>query len=124
MAEPFAVYKSPNEQDREFKVDSTSKRYQTTNGQTTGPSAYVVQAGQVDVDKPSDPKKDENGDYTYLSKLRMGLTGLQDDINEFLTEQMEKAKNKKYKQDDEIRIKGEIEKLLDGGDDDDDDENE
>ena len=49
----------------------------------------------------------------------MQLTGLQDDINEFLTQQMEVAKNKKLKQDDEVRIRGEIDKLLDGGDDDD-----
>ncbi|CAR23952.1 EKC/KEOPS complex subunit GON7 [Lachancea thermotolerans] len=124
MPSPFAIYKSPNSEPREFRVDPARDRYNTTNGTTTGPSAYVLQAGQVDRDKPSEPKCNEQGEFTELSILRMALTGLQDDINEYLTQQMEVAKNKKLKQDDEQRISGEINKLLDGGDDDDDDDDD
>lgn len=119
MPSPFAIYKSPHVKSHEFQVDPSQERYNTTNGKTTGPSAYVLQAGQIDKDKPADPKLDANGTITELSTVRMQLTGLQDDINEFLTQQMEVAKNKKLKQDDEVRIRGEIDKLLDGGDDDD-----
>lgn len=123
MPEPFAVYKSPtiDAETREFKVDPSSARYLTTDGSTTGPSAYVLKAGQLDRDKPSDGKKDASGAFTTLSNLRMQLTGLQDDINEFLTRQMEQAKNKKLKEADEQRIQQEIDSLLDGGDGDDDD---
>lgn len=101
MSRPSAVYSSPTIPTQKFEVDPTDPHYQTTNGKTTGPSAYVLNAGQIDKDKPSDPKMDpENpGAPTYLSKLRMELTGIQDDINEFLTKQMEVAKNKRVKVD-------------------------
>ncbi|SCV03370.1 LANO_0G03730g1_1 [Lachancea nothofagi CBS 11611] len=124
MSLPLAVYKSPNVEEHRFQVDPSQDRYNTTNGTTTGPSAYVLEAGQIDKDKPSEPKRNEKGDFTYLSKLRMQLTGLQDDMNEYLTHQMELAKNKKLKQADEQRIRGEIDKLLDGGDGDDESEEE
>ncbi|CUS24715.1 LAQU0S18e02608g1_1 [Lachancea quebecensis] len=122
MPSPFAIYKSPSSDPRQFRVDPAQDCYNTTNGITTGPSAYVLQAGQVDRDKPSEPKHNEQGEFTELGVLRMQLTGLQDDINVYLTQQMEVAKNKKLKQDDEQRINGEINKLLDGGDDEDDEE--
>ncbi|SCU97002.1 LADA_0H03906g1_1 [Lachancea dasiensis] len=122
MGKPLAVYNSPDVENQQFLVDLSKERYNTTNGKTTGPSAYVLEAGQIDVDKPSDPKLNEEGDFTYLSKLRMQLTGLQDDINEYLTHRMEQAKNKKLKQADEQRIKEEITKLLDGGDEDDEEQ--
>ncbi|SCU96026.1 LAFA_0G03840g1_1 [Lachancea sp. 'fantastica'] len=121
MSEVSATYSSPEIEKRVFSVDSSQNRYNTTNGSTTGPSAYVLQAGQIDKDKPAEPKRSNDGEFTFLSKVRMQLTGLQDDINEFLTHQMETAKNKKLKQDDELRIKSEIDKLLDGGEDDESD---
>ncbi|KAL3234540.1 EKC/KEOPS complex subunit GON7 [Nakaseomyces bracarensis] len=117
---PSAVYTSPIEE-RSFTVDD-SDRYKTTNGVTTGPSSYVLNAGQVDRDRPSDAKVDAAGDVTYLGRLRTQLTGLQDDINEFLTAKMEQAKSKKQKTEDEQRIQKEINDLLDGGDDDDEEE--
>ena len=124
MVSPSALYTAPDVSEKRFTVDRSSEKYQTTNGRTTGPSAHVLGAGQIDVDRPSDPKFLSDGRTpTPLSILRMELTGLQDDINEFLTERMELAKNKKLKtqsQADEQRIDKEITKLLDGGDDDDD----
>lgn len=126
MSQPFATYSSPDIPNKEFIVDTKDARYNTTNGKTTGPSTYVLNAGQVDIDKPSDPKIDPTTQQpTQLSQLRMSLTGLQDDINEFLTERMEVAKNKKLKTQDtkeEKRIQEEINELLDGGDGDDDEE--
>lgn len=96
-----AKYCSPTT-NKIFTADSNNPRYQTTNGKTTGPSDYVLNAGQIDRDKPSDPKQDINnpGNLTLLSNTRMQLTGIQDDINEFLTEQMEIAKNKRVKRDE------------------------
>lgn len=96
---PSAVYISPSHPLKKFEIEPNDPHYQTTNGRTTGPSDYVLNAGQIDRDKPSDPKMDPtNPDVpTYLSQLRMQLTGLQDDINEFLTKQMEIAKNKRVK---------------------------
>lgn len=111
------MYTSPVEE-REFTVNEEEKRYKTTDGVTTGPSAYVLNAGQVDRDRPSDAKIDANGNTTYLGRLRCQLTGLQDDINQFLTVKMEEAKSKKQKTEDEKRIQKEINDLLDGGDDD------
>lgn len=101
MISPYAVYSSPQIPQKTFEVDPQNPRYQTTNGKTTGPSDYVLNAGQIDRDKPSDPKMDPSNSEvpTYLSKLRMELTGVQDDINEFLTKQMEVAKNKRVKVD-------------------------
>lgn len=126
MPQPFAIYSSPDITKKEFTIDVNNDKYNTTNGKTTGPSTYVLNAGQVDIDKPSDPKIDSTTQQpTQLSQLRMSLTGLQDDINEFLTERMEIAKNKKLKtQDDkeEKRLQEEINELLDGGDGDDQEE--
>ncbi|EDO18538.1 hypothetical protein Kpol_2001p43 [Vanderwaltozyma polyspora DSM 70294] len=124
MSLPKAVYSSRDIEEKLFTVDPNNSRYQTTNGKTTGPSEWVLNAGQVDVDRPSDPrvKDDVSGELTYLSKLRTNLTGLQDDINEFLTDQMELAKKKRIKnekremQEQEKRIDDEINELLDGGD--------
>lgn len=125
MVSPFAIYSAPDITEKKFSVDPNNERYKTTNGITTGPSAHVLGAGQVDVDKPSDPKLLAGGRTpTPLSILRMELTGLQDDINEFLTERMELAKNKKLKvqsQAEKQRIDKEITELLDGGDGDDED---
>lgn len=100
MTLPSAEYSSPSHNSHIFTVNSTDPRYLTTQGKTTGPSAYVLQAGQIDRDYPSDPKRNESGDITYLSMLRCRLTGLQDDINEFLTTQMEDVKSKKLKTKD------------------------
>lgn len=88
----------------------------TTDGVTTGPSAYVLNAGQVDRDRPVEARS-VAGKVTYLGQLRNQLTGLQDDINEYLTLRMEAAKSKKLKTADEQRIEKEINTLLDGGDD-------
>lgn len=101
MATPAAEYSAPELPDgRKFVVKAEDPRFNTTAGKTTGPSDYVLQAGQVDVDRPADPKRDptDPSRFTFLSEVRMQLTGLQDDINEFLTEQMELAKNKKPKE--------------------------
>lgn len=93
----------------------------TTEGRTTGPSDHVLNAGQIDRDKPSEPERTKDGSQlTYLGQLRTQLTGLQDDINEFLTGRMELAKNKKKAGADEKRIQEEINQLLDGGDGDED----
>ncbi|CCD23071.1 chromatin DNA-binding EKC/KEOPS complex subunit GON7 NDAI_0B00370 [Naumovozyma dairenensis CBS 421] len=128
-----AKYSSPDIPELHFTIDVNDKRYQTTNGMTTGPSEHVLNAGQIDRDRPSDPKllsgssSDVEPHYTELSKLRMHLTGLQDDINIFLTEQMELAKKKKIKlhsEEEEKRIDEEINELLDGGDGDEEDEDE
>lgn len=128
MSHPFAVYSSPDITTKEFAVDIKNARYNTTNGKTTGPSTYVLNAGQVDTDKPSDSKINASTQQpTHLSQLRMSLTGLQDDINEFLTERMEIAKNKKLKTQDtkeEKRIQEEINELLDGGDGEEDEDDE
>ncbi|CCC71967.1 hypothetical protein NCAS_0I02990 [Naumovozyma castellii] len=126
MTTPSAIYKHGDELEKHFQVDINNARYKTTNGSTTGPSEHVLNAGQIDRDRPSDPKLLDNTEssspsYTPLSLLRMQLTGLQDDINIFLTERMEVAKMKKSKlasDAEEKRIEEEIKVLLDGGDDD------
>lgn len=129
MSSISATYFSHDFGNKIFTVNSSNPRYKTTNGKTTGPSEHVLNAGQIDIDKPSDAKilTDGSGEPTYLSKLRTNLTGVQDDINEFLTEQMESAKKKKSKLADEKelieekRIEEEINELLDGGDSDSED---
>ncbi|CAH02863.1 chromatin DNA-binding EKC/KEOPS complex subunit GON7 [Kluyveromyces lactis] len=115
MSLPHATYTGPKST-HEFEVDPSDPRYQTTEGRTTGASDYVLKQGHQDVDKPSDPKKVDNvnsktgiDQYTTLSQLRMQLTGLQDDINEYLTEKInhvKKPRNSKQEQ--------EINDLLDG----------
>ncbi|CAR28238.1 ZYRO0D17072p [Zygosaccharomyces rouxii] len=118
---PFASYSSPD-LEKQFVVDPSGPQYQTTDGVTTGPSPHVLNAGQVDKDKPAPPKQMDNGEFTALGCLRAQLTGLQDDINKFLTDRMEHAKRKKAKldqdKDRDNRINKEIKDLLDGGDDD------
>ncbi|CAI1506720.1 hypothetical protein SEUBUCD646_0J00370 [Saccharomyces eubayanus] len=118
MALPMAEYSAPDGVNKSFVPIPDDPRYLTTEGRTTGPSDHVLNAGQIDRDKPSEPKRVQGGtQMTYLGQLRTQLTGLQDDINEFLTERMELAKNKKKKADaDEKRIQEEINQLLDGGD--------
>lgn len=115
---PSASYSSPD-LERQFTVDPSKPEYQTTDGVTTGPSPHVLNAGQIDKDKPAPPKKLENGEFTELGSLRAQLTGLQDDINKFLTERMELAKRKKAKLDEDKdrdeRINREINDLLDEG---------
>lgn len=109
---PKAIYSGPDGTE-EFKIDPKNPRYNTTEGVTSGASDYVLNQGHTDVDKPSDPKKDSQGHYTELSKLRMHLTGLQDDINEFLTEKIghvKKACTLNHQQEQEIND------LLDGSD--------
>lgn len=105
MEGPSAKFSSPNIPEKIFMVNPNDPHYQSTNGRTTGPSDYVLNAGQVDKDKPSDPKMDplNPNSPTYLSQLRMQLTGLQDDINDFLTEQMEIAKNKRPKTQETVQ---------------------
>lgn len=125
MTLPSATYTSPEIESHVFEVHPANPRYQTTDGQSTGPSPHVLNAGQIDVDKPSNPNRSENGELTALGQLRCHLTGLQDDVNEFLTNQMELAKRKKAKlqnsavKEDE-RIEKEINELLDGNDNDQD----
>ncbi|CCE61347.1 hypothetical protein TPHA_0A02650 [Tetrapisispora phaffii CBS 4417] len=99
MSLPSALYNSKTFGEKKFEVDPSKPQYQTTNGATTGPSEHVLNAGQVDIDRPSEPKlkEDNSNQVTYLSNLRCQLTGLQDDINVFLTEKMELAKGKKIK---------------------------
>ncbi|KAI0462249.1 hypothetical protein LJB42_004337 [Komagataella kurtzmanii] len=84
MLTPFAKYESPDLK-KDFIVDSTVEH--TTNGQTTGPSDHVLQAGAVDRDGPSEASKNAMG------LLRSQLTTLQDDINVFLTERMKSQSN-------------------------------
>lgn len=121
MLLPIATYCGPDTETVKFEVNPADNRYQTTDGRTTGASPYVLNAGQVDRDRPSEPRRDADGKLTPLGELRTRLTGLQDDINEFLTQRMELAKGKKPKlQADqakqEERIESEIKELLDGGD--------
>lgn len=121
MILPGAQYSAPDGVEKSFAPISDDPRYMTTEGITTGPSDHVLNAGQIDRDKPSEPEHTEDGSQlTYLSQLRTQLTGLQDDINEFLTGRMELAKNKKKAGAEEKRIQEEINQLLDGGDGDED----
>lgn len=121
MLLPSATYSLPDSEPVKFTVDPANARFQTTEGKTTGASPHVLNAGQVDRDRPSEPKRNTAGQITALGQLRTGLTGLQDDINEFLTHRMELAKGKKPRiqadqEKQEKRIESEIKELLDGGD--------
>ena len=49
---PSAVYISPSHPLKKFEIEPNDPHYQTTNGRTTGPSDYVLNAGQIDRDKP------------------------------------------------------------------------
>lgn len=125
MLLPTATYCVPDTEPVKFEVNPAAGRYKTTDGKTTGASPYVLNAGQVDRDRPSEPRRDASGAFTPLGQLRAALTGLQDDVNEFLTEKMELAKGKKPKlqadqSKQEQRIENEIKELLDGGDGDED----
>lgn len=112
-----ATYSGPDVADTTFKADPSRARYKTTAGKTTGASAWVLNAGHDDIDKPSDAKKNSDGTTTYLGSLRCQLTGVQDDINDFLTKRMEQEKGKRMKPNEEKRIEEEIKELLDGGED-------
>lgn len=123
MLHPTATYSLPDIEPTRFVVNPAEARFQTTDGKTTGASPHVLNAGQVDRDKPSEPRRTATGEMTPLGQLRANLTGLQDDINEFLTHRMELAKGKKAKtqqasEQQEKRIQNEIKELLDGRDDD------
>ncbi|CAI4539843.1 ALH_1b_G0028340.mRNA.1.CDS.1 [Saccharomyces cerevisiae] len=121
MKLPVAQYSAPDGVEKSFAPIRDDPRYMTTEGRTTGPSDHVLNAGQIDRDKPSEPERTKDGSQlTYLGQLRTQLTGLQDDINEFLTGRMELAKNKKKAGADEKRIQEEINQLLDGRDGDED----
>lgn len=60
----------------------------TTNGKTSGPSDYVLNAGQVDKDIPAEATD------APLGQLRAKMTTLQDKINIFLTERMKNSSDK------------------------------
>lgn len=101
---PTASYSSPS-----LSKEFTTAHHQnhTTNGRTTGPSQFVLDAGAVDKDMPSEPKD------THLGRLRAQVTTLQDDLNEFLTQRMNTGPNDKEQELEK--------KLLDGADEDSDD---
>ncbi|CCH42975.1 hypothetical protein BN7_2521 [Wickerhamomyces ciferrii] len=99
MSTPSAIYSNPSTT-KHFTINKTDKH--TTNGKTTGPSQFVLDAGIIDKDQPSTPNQ------TYLGDLRSQVTTLQDDLNEFLTERMQRENS--------IGKEEEWEKtLLDGG---------
>lgn len=122
VSDPIASYVSPS-CSKQFSTSDHPESHHTTNGRTTGPSQFVLDAGAVDKDMPSEPKD------TYLGGLRAKVTTLQDDLNEFLTERMQlessnsivkdaNSDNSKTQQQEEEFEK----KLLDGADEDSEDE--
>lgn len=82
---PIAVYrKKQNDEIIEVRLTPGDGPH-STNGKTTGPSDYVINAGmKEDQDKSSDPAD------TNLGAMRAELTSLQDKINIFLTDEMKK----------------------------------
>ncbi|KAH3899661.1 chromatin DNA-binding EKC/KEOPS complex subunit GON7 SCDLUD_003944 [Saccharomycodes ludwigii] len=94
---PSAIYTAPNDNigshiNHKFTIeDPNLPKYNTTNGKTSGPSEYLTKkaidsSNKEDIinkDNASMPSRD-----SFLGELRMQLTGLQDDINEYLTERM------------------------------------
>lgn len=111
MTLPHATYTGPKSS-HDFVVDPSEARYNTTVGETSGASDYVLKQGHQDIDQPSGPKKAKDGQYTRLSELRMQLTGLQDDINQYLTEKICHVKKPRN-----ARQEREINELLDGSED-------
>lgn len=79
FSNPTAEYRAPDVS-HSFSIDPFATH--STSGKTTGPSDYVLGAGAVDRDKPTEHKD------TELGHLRAKLTTLQDDINVFLTKRM------------------------------------
>jgi protein GON7 len=98
-----------------FSTTDTPISQLTTNGQTTGPSEYVLNAGIVDKDRPS-----EFNPQNPVSVLRARLTVLQDEVNGWLTEEMQREASESAGNGAAVE---EIEKkLLDGADSDSDEE--
>lgn len=85
----------------------------TTNGKTTGPSDYVLNAGQVDKDASTESLG------TNLGQLRAELTTIQDKVNIFLTERMKEAA---ASGNDDNSRNVDIDQLVAGGDEEEDDE--
>ncbi|KAG7863801.1 hypothetical protein KL919_001116 [Ogataea angusta] len=75
---------------RTFEVDPSKPH--STSGRTNGPSDYVLAAGAVDRDAPTEAPD------TRIGRLRAYVTTLQDEVNEFLTERM-KIKGEEEGQD-------------------------
>ncbi|KAG7697847.1 hypothetical protein KL930_000098 [Ogataea haglerorum] len=75
---PTAEYSGPVS--KRFEVDPTKPH--STSGRTNGPSDYVLAAGAVDRDAPTEATD------TRIGRLRAYVTTLQDEVNEFLTERM------------------------------------
>jgi len=86
MTAPTATY-THRSLSKHFDIAQYPHTHHTTNGKTTGPSQYVVDAGCVDRDMPS------TGNNTQLSQLRAQLTTLQDDLNEYLTQRMQSGES-------------------------------
>lgn len=103
---PVARYSAPDIP--EPLVITVGEGPHTTNGKTTQISDIVIKSGGEDRDKPT------AANDTTLGNLRAKLTSLQDNINVFLTERMQKAKEEKGSQEVERRI------LDDGVDEDED----
>ncbi|CAK7906215.1 EKC/KEOPS complex subunit Gon7p [[Candida] anglica] len=103
--DPIAIYSSPSGE-KEF---TSGEGPHTTNGKTTQISDIVIQAGGEDRDKPSEAKD------TNLGQLRAKLTTVQDQVNQFLTQQMNRVKDAKTEADDIER------RILDDGIDEDSD---
>ncbi|KAG7879993.1 hypothetical protein KL905_001486 [Ogataea polymorpha] len=85
---PTAEYAGPVL--KRFEVDPSKPH--STSGRTNGPSDYVLAAGAVDRDAPTEATD------TRIGRLRAYLTTLQDEVNEFLTERM-KTKGEEEGQD-------------------------
>lgn len=111
MTQPTATYSSPTIS-KEFNTADHPDSHHTTNGRTTGPSQFVLDAGAVDKDMPTEAKD------TYLGRLRAQVTTLQDDLNEFLTERMKAEADDKLAREKQE----EFEKILLDGDDEDSDD--
>ncbi|CAH2350607.1 EKC/KEOPS complex subunit Gon7p [[Candida] railenensis] len=82
MLVPTAEYSSPTGDHSFVPGDGPH----TTNGKTTQISDIVVKAGGEDRDQPTEAKD------TELGALRAQLTTLQDKLNEFLTQRMQRDK--------------------------------
>ena len=112
MSDPSASYQSPSIS-RQFHTakDHPTQFQHSTNGRTTGPSQFVLEAGAIDRDMPSP------GSNSPMGTLRAKVTTLQDDINDFLTERMGVETMEKRGKEEEYE-----KKLLDGADDDSEEE--
>ncbi|KAH3665771.1 hypothetical protein OGAPHI_003959 [Ogataea philodendri] len=92
---PSAQFEGPVS--KSFAIDPSSSH--STHGRTNGPSDYVLAAGAVDRDAPT-----EAGD-SQIGRLRAYVTTLQDEVNEFLTARMKGGQEKdvqdEYEDEDE-----------------------